>query len=189
MKVILISGKAQNGKDTTAAIMKDYLESMYNRRVLVAHYADLLKYICKTFFGWDGQKDDRGRTLLQHVGTDVIRKRDPSFWSKFLVRICTMFDDYWDYIIIPDTRFPNEISDWRLFGFKVMHICVVRPNFDNGLSDEQKSHTSETALDNIKADFYLQNDGTLDDLKEKIINFTKENILVWHTNLKTGTLR
>ena len=212
MKVVLISGKAQSGKDTTAAIMKGYLESVYNRRVLITHYADLLKYICKAFFGWDGNKDERGRSLLQHVGTDVIRKHDPSFLSKFLIRIGTMFDDYWDYVIIPDVRFPNEISDWRLFGFKVLHVRIERPEFDNGLTDEQKMHQTETALDDTnhaipsvdgfglesttygmnlvtKPDFYLQNDGTLDELKNKVIKFTKENILVWHTKLKTDTLR
>ena len=73
MKVITISGKAQNGKDTTARLLKDVLEDDGNT-VLIAHYADLLKYICKQFFGWDGNKDEQGRHTLQYVGTDVIRK-------------------------------------------------------------------------------------------------------------------
>ena len=57
MKVITISGKAQNGKDTTAGLLKAALEAD-GYKVLITHYADLLKYICKQFFGWDGQKDD-----------------------------------------------------------------------------------------------------------------------------------
>lgn len=51
MKVICISGKAQNGKDTTAGFMKEILEARGNR-VLIAHFGDLVKYICKTFFDW-----------------------------------------------------------------------------------------------------------------------------------------
>lgn len=51
MKVITISGKAQNGKDTTAGLLKAALEAD-GYKVLITHYADLLKYICKQFFGW-----------------------------------------------------------------------------------------------------------------------------------------
>lgn len=69
MKIVCISGKAQHGKDTTAKLLEEILEAQGNR-VLIAHYGDLVKYVCKTFFGWDGKKDEKGRTLLQRVGTD-----------------------------------------------------------------------------------------------------------------------
>ena len=72
MKVICISAKAQHGKDTVANFMKECLEAK-EKRVLVTHYADLVKYGCKTFFNWDGQKDEKGRALLQYVGTDIVR--------------------------------------------------------------------------------------------------------------------
>lgn len=55
-RIIAISGKAQHGKDTTAAILKELLEAD-GYRVLTVHYADLLKHICRSFFGWDGQKN------------------------------------------------------------------------------------------------------------------------------------
>ena len=84
MKIILIIGKARMGKDTTANIMKEQLESK-GKKVLICHYADLLKYICKTFFGWDGVKDNNGRSILQYVGTDKIRKENPNYWVKFIV--------------------------------------------------------------------------------------------------------
>ena len=49
MKVICISGKAQNGKDTTAKILEEKLISDGNK-VLIAHFGDLVKYVCKTFY-------------------------------------------------------------------------------------------------------------------------------------------
>lgn len=55
MKVITISGKAQNGKDTTAGLLKAALEAD-GYKVLITHYADLLKYICKQFFGGTDRK-------------------------------------------------------------------------------------------------------------------------------------
>ena len=57
-KVILISGKAQNGKDTVANILREVLHEN-GERVLVTHYADLLKYICRNYFEWDGKKDEK----------------------------------------------------------------------------------------------------------------------------------
>ena len=90
MKVITISGKAQNGKDTTAGLLKAALEAD-GYKVLITHYADLLKYICKQFFGWDGQKDDAGRHILQYVGTDIIRQKRPDYWVGFVTSILELF--------------------------------------------------------------------------------------------------
>lgn len=163
MKVIAISGHAQNGKDTVASMLREKLEEKGNK-VLVAHYADLVKYICKTFFGWNGVKDEVGRTLLQYVGTDVVRAQRPDYWVDFIVDVLTLFDD-WDYVIIPDTRFPNEIEKLKeQEKFDVVHWRVVRTGFDNRLTEEQKSHPSETALDDVTPDCFIYNDGTLDNL-------------------------
>ena len=74
-------------------------------------------------------------------------------------------------MIIPDTRFPNEIDLIKSAYDNVDFIKVVRPGFDNGLTEEQKNHPSETALDDIEADYTFYNDGTLDDLIAKVIDW------------------
>lgn len=145
MKLILITGKAQHGKDATAKALKQIIEAD-GKKVLIAHYADLLKYICKTFFGWNGEKDEAGRTLLQRVGTDVIRKKDPDYWVRFIKSILSLFPEEWDYVIIPDTRFPNEIMFFD--SVEPTTVKVIRPNFKSSLTAEQQAHPSETALDN-----------------------------------------
>ena len=88
MKVVCISGKAQHGKDTTAGMMKTALESM-GHTVLIAHYGDLVKYVCRTFFGWNGEKDAYGRSLLQKVGTDIVREQRPNYWVDFVKDMLT----------------------------------------------------------------------------------------------------
>lgn len=170
MKIIAISGKAQHGKDTTARILKNELEAD-GYSVLIAHYGDLVKYICKTFFGWDGNKDEAGRTLLQYVGTDMIRSRDQNYWVRFIGDILTFFKDRWEYVLIPDCRFPNEIEYLREMGLDVSHIRVVREGYDNRLTMEQQNHPSETALDMTVPDLYIHNNGTLDDLRHSIIGW------------------
>ena len=72
LKIYAISGKAQHGKDTFAELLYQELTDK-GYKVLVTHYGDLVKYICKTIFNWDGQKDEKGRHLLQYVGTDIFR--------------------------------------------------------------------------------------------------------------------
>lgn len=175
MKVITISGKAQHGKDTTAAFLRADLER-HGNRVLVAHYGDLLKFICRSFFNWNGEKDKYGRQLLQYVGTDVIRAQKPNYWVDFLSDILRLFPDEWDFVLIPDARFPNEIERLRECGLTVTHIRVERPGFQSPLTEEQQSHPSETALDETTPDFRLTNDGSVEDLERRIANWTEENM-------------
>lgn len=167
-KVILISGKAQNGKDTSANFFKEILEDQ-GKSVLIMHYSDLLKFICKEYFGWNGEKDETGRTLLQYVGTDLVRAREPNFWVDHIVHFLKVFNDKWDYVIIPDTRFPNEIRRIREGGISACHVKVTRgSDFDNGLTEKQKNHPSENALKNVSADISIDNTGSMDELKTTI---------------------
>jgi hypothetical protein len=166
MKVICISGKAQHGKDTFAKMLEEELLKK-EKTVLIAHFADLVKYICKTIFGWDGEKDDKGRAILQYVGTDVVRKKNPNYWVKFIIDILTMFNTDWDYILIPDCRFPNEYELFKTSGLDASLIRVNRPNFESKLPKEQKEHISETALDNYPYDYLIDEDNTLEYLHKK----------------------
>lgn len=169
MKVVCISGKAQHGKDTTAGMMKTVLESM-GHTVLIAHYGDLVKYVCRTFFGWNGEKDAYGRSLLQKVGTDIVREQRPNFWVDFIKDLLSMFPNEWDFVLIPDSRFPNEIDGLKQAGFNVIQLRVRRENFESPLTTEQQNHPSETALDHVVPDFLIVNDGTLEDLYNKVCN-------------------
>lgn len=172
MKIICISGKAGHGKDTAAVILKTYLQAS-GYSVLITHYADLLKFICTSYFGWNGKKDEAGRGLLQHVGTDVIRKNDPDFWVDWIIYILKMFPR-WDYVLIPDLRFPNEFTRLTESGFDAIHVRISRQAFLGNLNDTQKSHASETALDGFPADYTIQNTGSMEDLKHTVTQWIQE---------------
>lgn len=180
--VILLSGKAQSGKDYIANIMKQQFEENGNK-VLVTHYADLLKYILKTFFNWDGKKDKKGRDLLQRVGTDVIRKKMPDYWVNFISQMISFFSNEWNYILIPDTRFPNEIEVMQKNpDVNVITIRINRVNFTPQLTLEQQQHPSETSLDEYDFDYYVSNDGT-----ETVNNAVKEFVNYIDVNKKKPT--
>lgn len=159
MNIICISGKAEHGKTTTAKVLKTILsDSGY--RVLITNYAGVLKFICTAFFDWDGNKNEEGRALLQRVGTDVVRKQDPDFWVNFMKSVLKLFDGEWDYVLIDDVRFPNEIEG-LMDDFNVISLRVERPRYENHLTDEQRQHESEVALDDYNFTYHLFNPGDI----------------------------
>jgi hypothetical protein len=66
--------------------------------------------------------------------------------------------------IITDMRFPNEIA-----AVELREGITIRVNRDNGTREiDTNPHPSETALDDAKFDYVIENDGTLDELVEKV---------------------
>ncbi len=160
MNVICISGKAGAGKDTAAGFLKSYLERN-GKRVLITHYADLVKYVCSNFHGWSGKKDEAGRSLLQYVGTDCVRHDKPNYWVDFIIEQLRYCQDRWDFVLIPDTRFPNEYTGMVDAGYPTTLIRIERPGFASVLTEEQKAHPSETAMNGAAFDMIVYNDGNL----------------------------
>lgn len=76
--------------------------------------------------------------------------------------------------IITDMRFPNEMEAVELR--KGITIRVVRDNGTRAI--DINPHASETALDDAKFDYEIINDGTIEDLVEKVREILiKENII------------
>jgi hypothetical protein len=146
--------------------MKTELEQK-GYKVLIAHYGDLVKYTCKTFFGWNGEKDEAGRHILQYVGTDIIRTQSANYWVDYIADMLSFFESNWDYVLIPDTRFPNEIERMKEKGFEVISMRINRENFESELTEAQKNHISETALDNYSFDYVVRNT-TLEEFYERL---------------------
>ena len=167
--IIPIIGKAQNGKDTFARYLKEELEKD-GKEVLTIKYGDYLKFICKEYFEWNGEKDEKGRNLLQYIGTDLCRSNNENVWVAVVCELVKGFGNRFNYVLIPDTRFENEVYYWDKNEFSTFPVKVVRKNedgseFHNGLTSEQKRHPSETSLDNFKP-FYIIEACSLEQLKE-----------------------
>lgn len=172
MKVILISGKAEAGKTTTANIIKTLLEK-HGKKVACIPYGQYVKDTAKMIWNWDGKKDKKGRELLQWWGTDVVRAQDPNFWVDSVIRLAKVIDKYVDYLIVDDCRFLNEIEAWRAVKYvaldeatdaltnrqrfpDIITIRVERPGHENALTPEQRRHPSETELDHYIFDITIK---------------------------------
>jgi len=170
-RIFLISGKAQHGKDLSARILK---EKLGEENTLIVHFADYLKMIAEKYMGWDGQKDLKGRTLLQWLGTDRIRieLRKATYWADRVCEVIDILQDKYDYFIVPDTRFFNEIYSVKaMFPENTTTVRVERLNFENTLTEEQRKHLSEIQLDCFEFDYYIKSESGEDNLTNAVCDF------------------
>lgn len=150
MKCITISGKAGHGKDTFAGNLKKNLENKGNR-VCVFHYADYIKMIAKEIYGWNGEKNELGRSILQNLG-DKLREKNSRVIIDELIKILQLVESDFDFALIPDARFPIEIEALREF-WNTKSVYINRVNYDNHLTSNQKKHITETSMDHYIYDF------------------------------------
>ena len=164
-KIIILSGKARAGKDTTM----NFLNEIYNN-IIQLQYGSYIKEYAKKISNWDGSEETKPRELLQQLGTNIIRENiDNKFFVKKMIDDIKVYSYFFDTIVISDARFKIEIDDIKNTFNNVIAVRIERPNFDNGLTSEQKKHPSEIDLDDYnKFDYKLINDGTLEDLKKKV---------------------
>lgn len=154
-RIVLFTGKAESGKTTSAKILKEYLEAN-GKKVLFLNFADTLKFVAKEYFGWDGKKDEKGRDILQYIGTDVVRRKNPNFWVDFMGRFIWVFQDEYDYFILGDWRFKNEYEllydEWGVLTYRVR---VIRTDYENQLTEKERNHPSEIDLDGYPVDYTI----------------------------------
>lgn len=157
--IINLSGSARHGKGESCNIIERKLNAI-DKKCLQINYADYLKFIHAMYLG--GSKDKmfehtpENRTGWQLLGTEKVRDKDPDFWVDTVIRLMNVIGDDFDYILISDCRFPNEYYRWIEEGYRIISIHSKRLNFDNGLTEEQKNHRSETSLKDFNFDIYLE---------------------------------
>ncbi len=182
---IILSGKSGSGKDMMAQFMKEEL-AKHGQKTLVIHFADAVKWFCRDFLDWDGKKDEVGRTLLQTVGTDIVRAKHPNFWTGIVVGLIQAFEPYKDFdlAIIPDARFPNEVNISLENLQNCISVRIERKNADGTpwinpvLTEDQRNHPSETSLDCFAFDYVVHNDEGLDVLRESAETILKDLNLI-----------
>lgn len=176
-KIYIICGKARHGKDTVAEMLKEIYEEQ-QIDILNLQYSSYIKEYAKKISNWDGSEETKPRELLQQLGTNIIRdKIDEAFFVKKIVDDIKVYSFFFDVLTISDARFKLEVDTPRENFDDVVVIHVVRPNFDNGLTEEQKRHRTEIDLDDYENyDYTIINDGSMEELKEKVSKIVKKEM-------------
>lgn len=195
IKLIGITGRARSGKDTVAGYMEDMipcsvrysLASPIKRAVFSMLEADKLAEQRELMERKEDTIDWLGhspRELLQVFGTEGAREHlGEDFWLKFLDRFCqntreleaTFNDDdevYPIYVLVPDVRFNNEAKH-----IKDKEGIVIKVQGGEDRSKDVRDHASEKGISIRYVDHIIENDGTLEDLQDKVKQLIKEGKL------------
>jgi hypothetical protein len=185
--LIAITGKKGHGKDSVGRI----LASELNLRLDA--FAAPIKSAAKEWFdlsegqvnGTIEQKETidprwgiTPRFVLQTMGTEVARSIHPDVWARALIRrhesAMAEAARKWEHgpgayrpvgTVITDLRFENEANIIRSHGGIILY--VTRSSISE---NEFSAHASEVSVETIgaKADYFIRNDGTLDDLQRQV---------------------
>ncbi len=181
------TGKIGCGKSTAA----EYLCNVHNMNFIEYSFAKPLKEIAclmgfkrNEVFGTQADKlkiNDfwgiSGRTFLQKFGSEVCRDYLPKVLSDMKFNNKTLwirlFEQYYEEyknsnIIVSDVRFEDECSAIRSLGGYIIRIERNNHDSSNEINDTVIKHKSETQMDNIKPQFIIRNNGSLDELYKKL---------------------
>ena len=134
------------------------------------------------------------RLLLQLLGTECGRNIiHPNIWVNALMSEyklyketkpfvnSTLKDEEYPNWIITDTRFPNELKAVKDRGGITIRvdrprIVGIRHTLKDGTYKDEiiKEHESETALDDATFDYYINNNGSLEELIEEVVKIYQD---------------
>ena len=172
-KIFIVSGKARSGKDLVSDLICDYYKNKKCKKLSYAYY---LKQYVKDITGWDGSENTKPRSLLQKLGTDIIREKiDDNFFIDRIIGDIKVYSYFYDVIIITDARLVDEIEIPKN---KFSNVTTIRinNNSDNDLTLEQKKHITEIALDNYtNFDYVINNTSDYNTLKQSVNKILEVN--------------
>ena len=173
--LIGFAGKARSGKDTAGKYLVDnYTFGHY-------YFAKPLKEGARLMFNLTDKQirnkekviepwGKSPRQLYQQLGTDVARSIDVNIWVKNAEMYINSQPGF--SFVITDVRFSNEALWIRNRGGIIVYI-----NRDQELIGD-RSHSSENGLTGDDIDVYIENNGTINSLYEKIEALRGKSIAV-----------
>lgn len=193
--LIVFSGKAQSGKSTSATLLREAYESKITFKIW--SFASELKRIAYDIFNWDGDKGlyynhgpdgikprgfeepleivlDKGRQLLIEIG-GAFRRIRQSVWADLIMKKINEFDkDHPDFRIvhcIDDLRFKNELKIVKTY----TNCITIRLTRQSSLKIDDQS---ENDLDDTQFDYYIENNGTKEELQGKLKEIVEKHMKI-----------
>jgi hypothetical protein len=170
MKLIyIINGAAGVGKDTFVEIAKHFYFIQGKEQTYNISSVDQVKLAAK-LLGWDGQKDEKGRTFLSDL-KDISTSVYNGPYNYMVEQIKSKTKG----IFFLHIREPEEIEKFKLNFPEVHSILVIRKGI------ETFSNHADKEVDKYEYDSYVYNDGTIEDLVQLTKNLVEKEIHQWTT--------
>ena len=162
-KVIIINGSGGVGKDTFVEFCSEFAN------VKNISSVDKVKEAARVLVGWDGTKDDKSRKLLVDLKQLSIDFNDyPVTYIKEETE--KFLENEEQDIMFVHIREISEIEKVKkLLGDKIKTLLITSTRVEKILTN-----SSDANVDKFNYDYYIDNSGTLEELKEKANKFLME---------------
>jgi hypothetical protein len=164
MRILLaITGGFGSGKSEVVNIIKNihgankvanikFAQPLYDLQKIIQEYLEIPR--CKD------------RNLLQLLGTEWGRNKNPDIWINYFIKSIEKYKDFYDVLICDDLRYQNEFKALKEKGF--IFVKINRPIKDRlvYLGEGNDSHSSELDLLNLPEenyDYFIENNSSYDD--------------------------
>lgn len=163
-EIIIINGSGGVGKDTFVEFCQEYC------KVKNISSVDKVKEAARVLTGWDGTKDEKSRKLLVDLKQLGIEYNDAPF--KYIVDSANEFKKTDEELMFVHIREISEIEKVKK-ATNAKTLLVTNKNVAPITSNE-----SDKNVMNYQYDFYIRNDGTLEELnniaQKFVMNFRKK---------------
>lgn len=168
-KIFIISGKARSGKNEISKIIE---KSYSNKKCITISFGHYIKDYAKRVSDWDGSEENKPRELLQQLGIELIKNKiDNKLFINRILEDIAVFSYFYDIIIVSDVRLVDELTALKEKYPNSVSIRVIRNNYDNKLTDEEKNHLTEIDLDDyIDFDYIIENNENLEERIKEILS-------------------
>ncbi len=173
VKLFILSGKARSGKSEVANIIEKYYK---NKKTITISFGYYIKDYAKRISNWDGREETKPRELLQQLGIELIKNRiDNRLFINRIIEDIEVFSYFYDIIIVNDARLLDEIEALKSKYKNAISIRIIRHNYDDKLTENQKNHITEIDLDNYNDfDFVINNYNNKIKLEEDVKKLLEE---------------
>ncbi len=167
MRIFLIAGKGQNGKNTIANLIKEYYDNR-DEKTVITSFSKYIKLFAMEISNWDGKDETKPRALLQKIGSKIREDIREDFFTSRMKEDIQFYKMFFDNLVIADVRLPFEIEYMREMFTEAVAIRVIR-NTSSKMNEEEANHVTEIALDNYnRFDFEIENNGNIEELKTNV---------------------
>ena len=155
MRLFIIGGKANVGKNTLAKYIKEYYDNKEEKSI-ITEYSKYIKLIANEMIDWTS-KNKKPRKFLQDLGEEYRKTIGPNVFIERMKQDILVMQKYYENIIICDARLIPELTLMKTKYPKCYTIHLIS-DIENNLSNEEKSHITEVEFDEYKDfDYELKN--------------------------------
>ena len=158
--IVVINGSGGVGKDTFVSFCSEFV------KVLNISAVDKVKEAANVLVGWNGEKDEISRKLLVDLKKLSVEYNDAP--TKYIKSMADTFQDSDEELMFVHIREAEEIEKTKKL-LNTKTLLITNPRVQAITSNDADGKVNE-----YKYDYYISNDGTLEDLKEKAKKFVEE---------------